>query len=759
MQAGEIRLGALLATGHVFVVPHFQRPYVWKPAENWQPLWDDVRTAAQGVEAELVAIEVDAEPPTYFLGAVVTQQRRAQPQRLSSMNVIDGQQRLTTLQVLLASARAVALNRGLEAVANRLESLLENNPKAVHEKHPLDRYKLLPLPQDRDAFYAATQRSGTIPAATEEHRLVEARRWFEGVIDAWAGEAADAGDRLDALHTALDKRIQLVHITLDVRDDPQVIFEALNHRGVRLNPADLIKNLLFQTVEQQGEHARADELLTTSWLPFDGSPWRDAVTSGRITRARVDAFLAHWLTMRSGAEVSVEHLFASFKKWLRRSGSNAGDVIVELRRYGDVYLDLIAGPTSTSTGRLVDSMQATSTNTPWPVLLRLHGSGDVPGEQREIAAAAIDSYLMRRAICGMTSKDYNNLMRALLSEVEAAEPGDAGVAVVAKLASETTTSRAWPSDAQFRRGLLAAELYRRLIRSRLRALLVGLENHLTTGKTESVAPRRAFGSDLTIEHLLPQKWREHWPVDPSDPVAEDVRDDVVHRLGNLTLLTATLNPTVSNRVWSDKRAEIQKHSLLRLTTSSVLTSPPGDPRSDQEWASAWDEERIGIRGDWLAAEALAVWPRPSGGPEDIAGDVAQTRQGRGPSDVTLADLVEAGVLSVGDVLVWSRPRSGEVHRCVLLADGQMRHPDGQVSATPSGASALVTGGGSFDGWECWRAPRQGDALIDELRDVVRDAREQALRGPDSSPGGPTSVAPNLDASSSEATALALSREV
>ena len=157
MQAGDIRLGSLLALGHVYVVPHFQRPYVWKREENWQPLWDDVRAAAEGVEEDMRAsYEDDSEPQTYFLGAIVTQQRRAQPQRLPSVNVIDGQQRLTTLRVLLASARAAAARRELEAVANRFESMLENNPKAVHEKHPEDRHKLVPLPQDRAAFATAT---------------------------------------------------------------------------------------------------------------------------------------------------------------------------------------------------------------------------------------------------------------------------------------------------------------------------------------------------------------------------------------------------------------------------------------------------------------------------------------------------------------------------------------------------------------------------------------------------------------------------
>jgi hypothetical protein len=731
MQAADIQLGKVLANNQVFVIPHFQRPYVWDQADNWEPLWADVRAAAEGVETEQAQGTEPDEAQTYFLGAIVTQERRRVPPRLSSANVIDGQQRLTTLQVLVAAARAAAALLGHDAIAGRFEEMLENSPKAVHEKYPEDRRKLVPLPQDREAFAWAVQLNAAVAAPASDHQLVAARLWFEGTITAWAAESGDPGGRLDALQFALDERVQLVHIALDSRDDPQVIFEALNHRGVRLNAADLIKNLLFQTVERQGEQERADELLIRWWLPFDGTPWRDDVTSGRITRSRVDVFIAHWLTMRSGAEVSVEHLFGSFKKWLQSSGRKAGDVIVELRRYGEVYLRLLNLPTTTATGRLVDSMRATSTNTPWPVLLFLYGTDQVSPLEQERAALALDSFLMRRAICGMTSKDYNNLMRSLLAEAQAAEPAHVGEAVEEKLSEETAPSRLWPSDSQFRQGLLGAGLYSRVIRGRLKALLVGLENHLTTGKTESVAPRRAADGGLTVEHLLPQKWRAHWPLAEPGLDAEIMRDDAVHRLGNLTLLTVKLNPSVSNKAWPLKRAEIQKHSLLRLTTSSVLTAPPNADAgtTDDVWAAIWDETRITTRGRWLAELAVAAWPRPGGGPEvgwEDALEVINSEQPpKGPSDISIADLIAAGMLSVNDELVWTRPRAGEEHRCTILVDGQLRHSDGQISATPSGACALVTGGGSHDGWECWRVPSRANALIDDFRDELRESRAEA----------------------------------
>src|SRR4051794_17654236 len=107
MQAGDVRLGKVFANDHQNVIPLFQRPYVWSQDTNWDPLWKDIRKAAEDVEAEEQGAR-SGESPTYFLGAVVLQDRRRLPQRVRSSHIIDGQQRLTTIQVLLAAARAVA---------------------------------------------------------------------------------------------------------------------------------------------------------------------------------------------------------------------------------------------------------------------------------------------------------------------------------------------------------------------------------------------------------------------------------------------------------------------------------------------------------------------------------------------------------------------------------------------------------------------------------------------------------------------------
>lgn len=586
MQAGDVELGQVFIDNHQFEIPMFQRPYVWDAEKNWSPLWSDIAAGADAVLAEMASGEFLEEPPTYFLGAVVVKAAGAHPQRLRVSLLVDGQQRLTTLQILLAAARAVATRAGASNVVGKLSNWIENNPEAIHANFPNDIYKLWPLPQDREEYlWAVRKPDDAAPPPNPTHRLVRARKWFEDVIEAWASApGVSTGDRLDALHSALTNRMKLVRITLDKTDDMQVIFEALNHRGVELSQSDLVKNLLFRLVEEQGDHSQAEKLLTEHWLPLDGPRWRVEQVTGRIRRSRLDLVVAYWLTIQKRDVVKVENLFDEFKAWMLDGNRSAAEVIKALRTVADMYDWLLSTKPDESTKQFIDHLVATKTNTLWPVVLATYLSDVIPDDQKSKVAKVLTSYLMRRQVCRATSKDYNRYFVSLIATVCDALDGRAGDALEQALAKNAAESRSWPTDIEFLTALLDQNIYG-LTKPQVRAFFAGVENHLRDGLAEDTTRVRANYNVLNIEHVMPQSWWANWPLPvPEDADEETIaearasRSKVVNSLGNLTLTNGKLNSamsTTSGRTNSATCGRSPPSSSRRLRSCPVLRESSG----------------------------------------------------------------------------------------------------------------------------------------------------------------------------------------
>lgn len=629
MQAGDVKLGSIFFDNHRYEIPMFQRPYVWGEERNWVPLWEDIAEAADSVVADMLEEEWPDEPPTYFLGAIVVKATASHPQRLAGSMLVDGQQRLTTLQVMLAAARSVAHELGADSAAGRFDEWIENSHKAVHEKWPDDKYKLWPLPQDRPQYLWAVRRPDDSSACPDVgHRISQARVWFEEAIRGWATHDGDPGDRLDALHSALETRMELVRITLEKTDNAQVIFEALNHRGVELSQSDLIKNLLFRLVEDQGERLKAESLLVDYWLPLDGRDWRTETVTGRIRRSLLDQVVAYWLTARTGEVVSVERLFDEFKAWLLAGAFNAGEIIKEIRTCADLYDELVSDPPDEPTAVLVDLVVATKTNTAWPLILGIYGDDRVSARQRRKAARALTSYLVRRMLCGLTSADYNHIFVAALKVAaqRAGEDGLVGDAIEAHLARLAGETRNWPDDGEFIGALMGSNFYA-LTRARQRVFFAGIENYLRDDRAEDVHPIRATWEWMNIEHVLPQTWQPNWPLKGEDQAALSAREQAINMVGNLTLTNGRLNSQMRNDPWSAKKPTLQQKSTMLITTASILSAPTGVEGDEaQSWSNDWDEGRIGKRSLYLINLALQVWPRPDIPPSDEDDDEPVTEE-------------------------------------------------------------------------------------------------------------------------------------
>jgi hypothetical protein len=236
------------------------------------------------------------------------------------------------------------------------------------------------------------------------------------------------------------------------------------------------------------------------------------------------------------------------------------DVIRDIRRAADTMDRLQSLPLTVPVAQVIDRLDANRTTTPWPLLLFLYANEAIPDAEAQRAALALDSFLMRRAICRLETKDYNRLFASILATVKAGDPADAGRVLEEALAAQSAASRLWPNDGEFIGGLLG-DLYNTLYRARLKSLLVGIESQLLSSRAEPDTPRSANLATLSIEHVLPQGWEKNWPL-PDSATEEDVarRWAHVHRLGNLTLTTRNLNSSLSNNPWEKKRHSLQTHS-------------------------------------------------------------------------------------------------------------------------------------------------------------------------------------------------------
>ena len=598
MKADTLTLKALFQKDVRYTIPTFQRPYVWNQEDQWEPLWDDVRNTAERYLDYLDEVSGDnatavAEERTgrHFLGAVVLQQRPTASAEIETRHVIDGQQRMTTLQLILDAAQEVFEQAGHEAEERRMTRLVMNQDASGD-----DVFKLWPTLLDREPFRLAMT-NGLSPASFAESRIVQAHDFFRLQIEEWLATAAPErrAQLVHGLETALVGLLEVVVIDLGANDDSFVIFETLNARGTPLLASDLVKNYLLQQATAAGLHA--DTVYEMYWKQLEDSWWREDVRQGRITRPRVDQFLNYWLITRTCKEVQASEVFPSFRGYAS-DDRDIQDVAKDISDISGTFRDLDQFAPFSPEGTFMYRWRTIEAGVTTPLLLWAFSQTDeeLAPERRERFLHALESYLVRRMLCRSTTKDYNRLFLDALQQIQT-DGSRADEVLIDYLAGQGSESRAWVDDERVTTALLEYPLYLLLTRGRLRMVLEALEDDLRSPMSEAAHVERG---KLTIEHILPQGWHEHWPLPESDDplAAAQARDRILHCVGNLTLVTQKLNTGLSNDPWTKKQKTLFEHTVLHLN-KEVLTS----------WGSKpFEEDAIRARGEALAARALKIWP-------------------------------------------------------------------------------------------------------------------------------------------------------
>lgn len=591
MKARSYSFRFLYNTGTV-EVPFFQRGYVWGE-DNWDALLDDL---------------ADFEKKPY-LGSLILKQVPTSSGAPKQTLVIDGQQRLTTLSILLKALYDSASEALREGFIHDIRNYLFFRAQAADKNFSI-RIKHSRL--DREA-YCRVIRAGIenedridFPAKTS-NRIISCYSQFRSKLDEMT---EDHRARLFQRIVDQDNEM-LVVIDLEKDDDEQTIFDTINSAGIRLSCADIVKNALFQgAIRLAVDQDNVTELYDRTWEAAFGRDdetreyWERQETTGRVSRDNLEILL-HSVAIIKNLFDPEKHTLVQLSKLYKQEVENyvqSGKLefleqfINEVQKYGEIYRERIPA-FDRSTGfavsirnqRLFHILEVLQISTFHPFILYLLKEFDE--EKCDYYFSCLERYIVRRMICNQDTKNYNKLCRNFIRDPDL---------LVAGL-RET-------KDEDVKAGLKS-------IGNKNAALLlfwVELQRKYEDKKHDQTELTYCY----SLEHVMPVKWEEHWSTMPlkqnpdgsimSDEEAKKDRQEKIGWIGNMTLLTSSLNSSLRNFSFEKKiKGEGRKNGIWKYATLSITKDDIVAAFDAGDWV--WDEEKIKERNSKITDEILKIW--------------------------------------------------------------------------------------------------------------------------------------------------------
>ncbi len=542
MKASETNLRSILEGNKQFIVPLFQRTYSWDTKE-WEVLWSDLQDLYE-----------EEKPRNHFIGSTVTIPVDSPASGVAKFLLIDGQQRITTLLILLALLRDQATSTPESTLAEEIaDSFLTNR----HKKGS-DFWKLLPTQADREPFSAVMQKQ--IPL--QQTQIGKAATFFAKRL------TAKNGPDLEILQSLIASNLMLVDIKLDRDEDPYLIFESLNAKGRPLSQADLIRNYFFMKVQLDEQQHAYDAY----WAPMQ------ARLSNNLTE-----FIRHFLT-RDGILIKQSDVYLALKQRAEpKSSAEMIGYLQEIARFSEFYAKLLHPDNELHTGlrERLKRLNRLEVTVAYPFLLNVYADYDsarITATDFTELLDVLENFILRRAICGVGRSPLNKVFPVLHAQVQDSHSLVEGV-------KENLSAKNYPKDSEFRERLLTSRMYGSgALQDRTKLILERLE---ASGGNKEVVPF----DKLSVEHIMPQTltpwWKEHLGAD-----YEQIHELLLHALGNLAL--TGYNSELSNSNFPIKQK-------LFAESHIGLNSWFGD-------CADWTEESIRARAEALADQALELWP-------------------------------------------------------------------------------------------------------------------------------------------------------
>jgi uncharacterized protein with ParB-like and HNH nuclease domain len=568
MKASETNFQPIIEGTKQYVVPLFQRAYSWGK-KQWGDLWNDLMSLCES-----------EEPKYHFIGSIVTMPITSVPQGVSKYLLIDGQQRLTTIFILMTLLRDRAQEDSIRGLPDKIqERMLVNKFEAGN-----DYFKLLPTQIDRAAFQRLVMQEQQDPEST----LTQCYAYFKREL------SRQPASMLDILASVITSRLSVVSIVLDPDDNPHLVFESLNAKGKQLTQADLIRNHFFMRVHVDQQ----ESIYHTYWEPMQ-----------LALDENLSEFIRHYL-MRDGVFIRQGDIYYVLKGRVRDM-----DILGELKKLAvfATYYQHISSPETEPDQQIrhrLTRLNRLDVTTTYPFLLNCYddyAQGILSQQDFVQVLKILENFVVRRFVCGVPTSQYNKLFPSIYAWVHENHPTD----FVAGLCA-TLQNRDYPRDSEFKQRLVETRLYGSgERREKTRFILETLE---TSYGHKEVVPT----TNLTIEHVLPQTLSDWWRHHLGDE-AEQEHELLVHTLGNLTL--TAYNSELSNASFTEKQQLFgDSHLELNKYFAGLVE---------------WTRESIEMRSEHLAEQALTIWPYFGSSQSSYMPTSARTATGKTPKTLIL----------------------------------------------------------------------------------------------------------------------------
>lgn len=565
MDAGKSTISGVFNGSRLLEIPFYQRTYVWGE-EQWERFLGDMEF-------------VTASKRPYFLGSIILKQASSGNtwSEVSEVRtVIDGQQRLTTMVIFF---KALCAKNGTNNLFER-DFVLETGEVALrHGKY------------DRQDFERVVSTKDCEPIEGTS-AIIRAYNYFLKNIEP---------EKID--RNTIKSNVQFVCIDLTEGEDEQQIFDTINSLGVRLTTAELLKNYFFNRENEQAFKECWEDVFEPTAEKREY--WEQEVVTGRIKRTLVDLFFDAFLQIlvqdkKRGVTAEdklyysrTSNLFQSYKDFIARYCNGDKDEILDsMKAYAEVFESTFDPgccdadiPSAPSVERLNVLIFGLKNSTLIPYVLYVRKNAESSGGESEVFAL-LESYIVRRMLVQATTKNYNRLFTSLiLNEVK-----DAETLRKALEANEEATTY-MPGDAEVRRAFEESCLYN----LQSKGVLYLLESVIRPGMSSTAL--LGF-NQYTLEHMMPKKWRNKWGALDDDATR---RDRKLLTLGNLAIITHSLNASIRDADWTTKKQGKGYKDGLALCAAGLATM------ADALEKKSWDEGDIAERAEWLADKALEVW--------------------------------------------------------------------------------------------------------------------------------------------------------